>query len=365
MNLSKRQLVRIASDIRGRLQVLKTTRQRQIRLKCVTLTEHMERLKIIQRKLQICETRSWPAAAAEIAGQIETALRDVPYYTEEIERAINQSKSEIPSLKDVYEELIQADTEFGNLQYHKDGKLLAATTEPIELDGVYLGEFEIQLHVPSLDGTRRGATYRIFALDPHPAASNEGVTHPHVSDEGLCPGDAGAAINTALTSGRICDFFNLVKAVLNNYNPDSPYVSLDKWYGVACYDCGYIIGGDNTYWCGCCEHDFCEECISYCRRCDESTCLGCLENCSVCDEPVCPGCITACPNCGRHLCRNCLQEQQCSCIEENQNNEEIENDSNENTTTETVVASDNNEEGLNVINQAARATTRAVGIDAA
>ncbi len=364
MNLSKRQLVRIASDIRDRLQVLKTMQQRQIRLQCATLAEHMERLKTIQQKLQICETRSWPAATADVAGRIEAALRDVPYYAEEIERAVKEYNCKIPSVKDIYEELIQTEREFGNLQYHREGKLLAVTTEPIELDDVYLGEFEIQLHVPGLVETRRSVTYRIIALDPHPAASNEGVTHPHVSDEGLCPGDAGAAITTALASGRICDFFTLVRAVLTNYNPDSPYVSLDKWSGVVCYDCGYVTGGD-VYWCNCCEHDFCEECVSYCRRCEESMCRGCLENCSVCEEPVCQGCITECPDCGRHLCRNCLDEQQCLCIEENQENEENENDSNGNATTETVATSDTNDGNLNVIGEAARATARAVGIDAA
>ncbi len=65
------------------------------------------------------------------------------------------------------------------------------------MNDVHLGDFEIQLHVPSLAEMRYNSIFRIVALDPHPAASNDCVTHPHVSDERLCPGDAGAAINMA------------------------------------------------------------------------------------------------------------------------------------------------------------------------
>jgi hypothetical protein len=47
-------------------------------------------------------------------------------------------------------------------------------------------------------------------MDPHPSSRNNEVTHPHVSGERLCAGDAGAAIEAAIASGRICDFFVLV-----------------------------------------------------------------------------------------------------------------------------------------------------------
>ncbi len=41
-------------------------------------------------------------------------------------------------------------------------------------------------------------------------------------------------IRTALEQGRLCDFFSLVRSILNTYSPDSPYVSLYDWCGVAC-----------------------------------------------------------------------------------------------------------------------------------
>ena len=146
--------------------------------------------------------------------------------------------------------------------------------------------------------------YSIVALDPHPAACNEAVTHPHVSDEGLCAGDGGAAIQMALANGRICDFFLLVQAVLTTYNSGSPYISLDNWYGTPCYDCGYSMDTEDAHWCEACEHDYCSECISCCEKCEGWFCRGCLTECEICGDLYCRGCMTTCPDCGRELCMN-------------------------------------------------------------
>ncbi len=365
MSLSQRQLIRIASRIRDQLLTLKQSKQRQVENRATGLIEQMSRLVAIRRKLNLCEIRNWQAAGEKVLRQVEAALRDIPYHIQQVEQAVQACNIKVPSVTEVYQELIQADEEFDGLMYHSEGDLLAVTTEPIELSDVHLGEFEIQLHVPSLAEMRYNAIYRIVALDPHPAASNECVTHPHLSDERLCPGDAGAAINMALAAGRICDFFLLIRSVLTHYNPDSPYVSLDNWHGTACHECGYVVSGDDIYWCDCCQQEYCGECASCCRRCDESICIGCLESCTVCDEPVCPSCMVVCPECGERLCRNCLDDMACPCIEENEENEDEEGDD---TTTENVAASDSNEKGdggFDVIREAARATERTVGIDAA
>ncbi len=248
--------------------------------------------------------------------------------SQRIERAIRATKTQAPSLRDVYEELVQAGEECEGLRYSVKDRSLAVRTEPIELEGVYLGEFEIQLHIPSLSEMRYNSMYSIVALDPHPAGSNQCVTHPHVSDEKLCAGDAVAAIQQALVNGRICDFFHLVQAVLTTYNPGSPYVKLEEWDGMPCYDCGYAMASDDSCFCQACENDYCEECISYCRQCEDSYCPGCMEDCSVCGDPTCAACMTDCPNCGERLCHSCLEDNQCPCIEEM----EVENESEENAT---------------------------------
>ena len=361
MNLSKQHLGRIANAVRSQLQILAANRQEQVQKKVADLIGHMERLRAIRRKLSICHTRAWRAAAARLTLGVEAALRDIPYHVQQVEQAIQACRKASPSLGEVYEELVQVDNEFGELRYHAEGELLAVVTEPIELEDIFLGDFEVQLRVPGLAEMRHGATYRIVALDPHPAASNECVTHPHVSDEQLCAGDAGAAIQAALSTGRICDFFVLVRSVLTHYNPDSPYVSLDNWYGTSCHDCGYVVDREETYFCASCEYDFCSECSSYCRLCDETICLGCLENCPVCNDPVCTGCMTTCPDCGERLCQNCVNDLACPCHQEPEENED---DPSEHTTRRQVLAVETPEEQANsidVIRQAARATVSTVG----
>ena len=140
-----------------------------------------------------------------------------------------------------------SEAEFERFDYDAKQQTLSITTEPIRLENVYLGEFSIQLHIDRLSQVpRRRNVYRIVAEDPHPATSNDSVTHPHVRDEELCAGDATAAINAALETGRICDFFLLVRSVLMTYNGHSPYVPLAEWNGRACNDCGYVTDSDDS-----------------------------------------------------------------------------------------------------------------------
>lgn len=357
MSLTQKQLIRIAGCICDQLLTLKQSKQRQVNYKVASLMEQMNRLPVIQRKLYHCEIRKWQAAGEKVLEQLEAVLRDIPYYTQQIEEAIQACSFKTPSVAEVYLELLQAEEEFGELEYRSSEDQLVVTTEPIELENVYLGAFEIQLDIPGLAEMRYNSIYRIVALDPHPPASNDSVTHPHVSDDHLCPGDAGAAINTSLVTGRICDFFLLVRSVLTNYNSESPYVSLNSWHGTPCYDCGWIMDDDDGYFCQFCENVFCGECSDYCRRCHEGACRGCLTECPVCGNLTCPDCMTECPDCGEPLCKTCLEDQACPCLEEDKENEDEESIA----TNETG----NESKEFDVIREAARATETTVNIDAA
>jgi len=112
-------------------------------------------------------------------------------------------------------------------------------TEPITLEDVYLGPFRIQLElnkdirlssVEALSELYQGGAYHVIALEPNLAATDASVNHPHVSNERLCEGDGYAPIRAALEQGRLCDFFTLVRSILNTYSPDSPYVRLDDGF---------------------------------------------------------------------------------------------------------------------------------------
>jgi len=237
MKLTQRKLIRLAEKIHNQLRLLQGSRFGEVVRRTAQLMGNLGQLRRSGDLLAVCLGRNWNAAAEQMTNRITQNLRDLPYYAGEIERIVETGKVKLPAVGDILADLEQAQEEFENLRHVKDGDLLVVTTEAIELEGYYFGEFDIQLQIAGLADVRRHSSlYRIVALDPHPAACNDIVTHPHVSDEHLCEGDASAAIESALANGRICDFFQLVTAVLTNYNPNSPYVALGDWEGRPCYD---------------------------------------------------------------------------------------------------------------------------------
>jgi len=313
--LTEKLLFRIAGRIHKQFASASTCGIQVLEYQLDQLAIYTERLRAIRRRLQICRERAWNGPVSKLTAEVERLGRELSYAMSGLERAGQDIRKKPPSLRDIWAELKQARDEFGSLRYDASRENLTVVTEPVELEEVYLGPFEIRLDILSLTDPRH-TPYWVEALDPHPAACNAAVTHPHVSEERLCPGDAGAAIRQALSAGRICDVFTLIRAVLMTYNSGSPYVSLDNWFGMACYECGYVMSDDDVRWCEICGRDYCSECASYCHQCDDTTCLGCLRTCPVCEEPTCTSCMTACPDCGRDLCGLCLDENLCPCHEE-------------------------------------------------
>ena len=328
--LSGRRLWQVAGAIRDRLHAVRLSRFHQAQGQIQGLASDLAQLESVRRRLSLCVARGWIAAAGSLMDEATRLFRSLNYTSKDAELALNKPEVQIPNVRDVLEELLQAEEEFEGLRYYPEDQILAVKTDAIELEGTYLGDFEVQLHIAALGDPNFRSLYRVVALDPHPSSRNDAVTHPHVSEERLCAGDAGAAIDTALAGGRICDFFILVRSVLTNYNRDSAYVTLEDWDGAACHDCGSMMGEDDTYYCTSCDNDFCGECSSCCSRCDESTCLGCLEQCPVCEDSVCGGCMTRCPECGERLCRRCREEARCPCLEEEPKNEEVSDDNDSN-----------------------------------
>ncbi len=123
----------------------------------------------------------------------------------------------IPEVREVFAELVAADEEFGNLEV-RDG-LISVTTDRIVLDDVDFGPFEIRLSNNS---------FTVVATDPHESNVNFDVTHPHVSADQLCAGWGAEPIAAALTEGRLCDFFMVIRQVLETYNAESAYVAAQQ-----------------------------------------------------------------------------------------------------------------------------------------
>ena len=316
MSLSQRELAQIAQEIHVQLCMLPATRRKWACDRLGGLNDEMRGLQVLERKLRLCQSQSFHGAAARLSQDIEGLLCNLPYRIQEVQRAVKSGDALVLNTGEIYRDLVQTTEEFGQLRYDDDQSLTVAT-DRIVLREMDLGDFEIRLHLPSLSKGQPLSAFRVVALDPHPAASNEEVTHPHVSDENLCPGDAGAPIRASLESGRICDFFLLVRSVLANYNPASPFVALEKWHGVPCHDCGALADNEDAFFCHVCEETFCRDCAAFCSRCEEETCLACLGTCAVCEEFTCEPCMGECPDCHMRRCQTCIEDKSCPCHEEN------------------------------------------------
>jgi hypothetical protein len=316
-------LARIAGMIRQQLQVMQTRRLAKIAGHTDMIVDGLERLVKLRSAQAKAVARNWHTAARKMVRQTAVALRDLPRYITDAQRNIQASQASVPSLRELYSEMIQLRQEFDGISCSRSRseQHLSVTTEPIELHGVYLGEFEIVLDIDRLARECGSDTFIVRALDPHPAASNRGVTHPHVSDEQICPGDASAAIRGALCNGRICDAFLMMRSVLLVYNSGSPHVSLDSWGGTPCYECGYTVSESNAHWCEACEENFCDECSTCCDQCSKTVCSGCSATCPACQEIACRSCMTVCDDCGEPICLNCQKDGECPCHDENHEQE--------------------------------------------
>jgi hypothetical protein len=323
--------IRTASRIRDALACLK--RQKYFET-YAQLNQYNDKLKEITKESNLVGkalSKHWFASIEICTNRIDRLLADVTYSIQRIKQFTANKSIKVPTFRELFEELNQLQDEFAKIEFSSDEDTISVITEPIELESVYLGPFEIKLHIDKLSELYKDLPYYCIALDPNPAATSEDVTHPHVSNEKLCEGDGHTAIRAALGQGRLTDFFSMVKSILNTYNPDSPYVSIYEWEGTACYSCGYVVSGEDCYYCCRCERDFCSECSTYCQNCDETICLGCAGKCEICDEPICSSCIQECAECGRYICQRCIcQEDLCpdceQLIKDNENEEQDKED---------------------------------------
>ena len=325
--MSKPNEIKVANKIRDALIKLKTQKNEDLIDKLKSCQLNLKDFTSNLSKLEKAYSNVYSLAAQRLRTRVSRDVNDLYHSANMARQLFETSEDKIPDFKSVFEEVVQ-------LLYESDGDItiddakntLSMETDPIELDGLYLGRFCISLCISEIPKLCRLSPYNIIALEPNPAATNSDVTHPHVSCEKLCEGDGTTVITNALVQARLADFFTIVKNVLETYNPDSPYVSLDDWEGISCYDCGYTVAGDECYYCENCEHDFCSSCSTYCQICDTTICLGCSFECPDCEQPVCHGCIAVCSECEETVCKNCINEEglchQCQEKRKEQENEE-------------------------------------------
>ncbi len=321
--------IRTADMLLQALCGLKQERLKQVQVKLEDFNCKCSDVTKNSRNFSTAIDKCWYLAAEKIRSRISRNLIDFSHHLDQFKNIIDSDSLKLPKPGDIVAELLQIEQEFGGIKFDLKAKTLSIITESIVLDEILLGAFEIRLYLSEIKKLTTESPYKIIALEPNPAGSDSNVTHPHISSERLCEGDGYTPIRKAIQQGRLSDFFTIIVQTLQTYNPDSPYVSLDEWEGVSCYDCGYTISGDECYYCEDCERDYCSSCSTYCQICDTTICLGCSFECPSCNQYVCRHCTVECAECEETVCKDCVTEEGlCQNCEENRKEQEHEEDEN-------------------------------------
>ena len=264
-------------------------------------------LQQIRRQIELARQHGWHAAASklteDVAGALEDCRRELDIAAQALQ--FRPTECQASSASDIYRDIMALYNEFEEVEIDLKEHELSVTTDRIVLEDYYLGHFQIRLNWRRLGSPQ---PYRVVALDPHPAAKSEDITHPHVQDEQLCEGEGRSAIRAAQAECRLFDFFVLISQVLHTYGRGSAYVELDNWFGRPCEGCGASVEDDDRYYCHRCEATLCSSCSWTCQDCGESCCSECIGTCAACSTEYCSSCLETCPKCHKPFCDDCREE---------------------------------------------------------
>jgi hypothetical protein len=270
--------------------------------------------------------REWHQAARRLTEEFSYQADNCHYRLLELLATLRERTNSpaIPSQAEILQEILALQKEFDEVELEPKTGTISVTVGPITLEDVHFGRFTICL---DWEGASSSSSYRVVALDPNPAASNDSVTHPHVQDERLCEGEGRAAIRAAIAQGRLLDFFTIVSQTLLTYARGSAYVELDRWDGESCHDCGRTVYEDERYYCHRCGEILCGECSVACQGCDTSYCSDCISVCHECHDDYCSSCLRSCSACHQATCSNCLQGGLCGSCHEKRRQQRSDDDS--------------------------------------
>ena len=192
-NLTLRQLVKTANRIADQLHVARSHKRMMLRKRISNSLSRADGLGRIHERLLRCEEMKQFASSGRAMGSTEVLFVELDGLIPDARMAASTLDGlKMAALRDIYLDLQATEEEFGVLRYDLDTETLHVDTEPIELDGIYLGEFRVKLHVNEVGSGSQRAPYSIEALDPHPAQGSDDVTHTHVNGGDLCAGDGAA-----------------------------------------------------------------------------------------------------------------------------------------------------------------------------
>jgi hypothetical protein len=300
----RRSLVAMATAIRDGVARANVESSDHLRLSAADLGRVLE----FTRRIETATRRGWTQAAARLARKLPSLARIAERQLNDwLQRRVTPGPAlEMPAGTDLVRDLAALEAEFGAVSCDFEASELFVTTEPIALEGIELGRFEIRLNwtkVPDGD-----SAFRVVALEPNSAADSDLVTHPHVRDERICLGDGRRAVNRSLARWHLFDFFIVVNQILSTYSAERAFVRLADWLDRrACGDCGSSLDEDSAYYCQGCSTALCEDCLTYCGGCSHEFCSRCSPTCDHCDGFRCAACLSTCAQCKAAVCSDCRE----------------------------------------------------------
>jgi hypothetical protein len=264
------------------------------------------------RRFHFVQGRVWRAASQSMARDLEYQLRRLSAELDSLRARLPPASppDKVSTAGVIAADLVALAGEFEAVDMDLKEKTIRVETEVIVLEGIHLGAFRIVLHWERIGA---GRAYDVVAIDPNCPVGRGDVTHPHVEDHQLCEGAGASAIRTALASGRLLDFFLLVRQILETYNGNSAYVSLSDWSGsddVTCADCGCFTSSEDAVSCERCDVRTCSDCQSSCQGCGRYLCCECCGACADCSNSFCQTCLNEVAEIQRLLCDSCLEQKE-------------------------------------------------------
>ena len=188
--------------------------------------------RIVNQKLSKAKSRLVDAesATAEFQRRFIEQLRLVDQTNKEI-KTLEKDKKNTSDIKELFSKLFQ-NPKIKRIWHDKKSDLLCFETVPLKIESCKtgktydIGRYKIMI---GLDG-------RIIAdtLDANKALI-EDIQHPHVHSKRICWGNIGESVSKLMADWKIDVVLMLTIRLLERYNSDSPYMSLndfmDKGFG--------------------------------------------------------------------------------------------------------------------------------------
>lgn len=164
---------------------------------------------------------------------------------------------------------------YASIKFDDSDNSIVATTHPIVLEGVLLNTFEVRLQVYQSYLWQQGKFSEAIQVRAITPVRND-YPHPHVDRSRLCWGNAAHIGKVGMIRGDLFHVFQIVLGILNTYNPESPYATIQSYLPATCDECYTRCEDRAMSRCRTCMTKHCTECLMFhCASCQNKCCRDC------------------------------------------------------------------------------------------